>query len=235
MTAPQDSPPSPAYASWDASAALSAPWMQATALGTRLHLSEGDVLYRQGEQHPYFYLLREGFVHTTILQADGTPLLLEIFGPGAIFGEATAFSGLPRSVSIQAATPCELSRYLPAEVEPAIYEQPALAGALLRLAGFKTHFLLRTLKRMATADPQVRVAELLVRVARLEAPQEQSQTQAQAAVTLTHAQIASMLALSRVTVTRALKQMTQQGLVRTESRRVVIQDRDALLAVLRKL
>ena len=227
MTAPQDSPPSPAYASWDASAALSAPWMQATGLGTRMRLDEGDVLYRQGEQHAYFYLLREGFVHTTILQADGTPLLLEIFGPGAIFGEATAFSGLPRSVSIQAATPCELSRYLPAEVEPAIYEQPALAGALLRLAGFKTHFLLRTLKRLATADPQVRVAELLVRVARLEAPQGH----AQPAVTLTHAQIASMLALSRVTVTRALKQMTQQGLVRTESRRVVIQDRAALLAL----
>ncbi len=224
MRDPHDTP---AYASWDASAALSAPWMQAETMGTPLRLDEGDVLYRQGEQHPYFYLLREGFVHTTILQADGTPLLLEIFGPGAIFGEATAFSGLPRSVTIQAVTPCQLSRYLPADVEPAIYADPALAGALLRLAGFKTHFLLRTLKRLATADPQVRVAELLVRVARLEAPAPQ----AQAAVALTHAQIASMLALSRVTVTRALKQMAHQGLLRTESRRVVVQDRAALLAL----
>ena len=224
-------PDSPAYASWDASAALSAPWLRATHLGTLVHLDEGDTLYRQGEQHRYFYLLREGFVHTTILQGNGTPLLLEIFGPSAIFGEATAFTSLPRSVTIQAATAVTLSRYTPAEVEPAIYQQPELAAALLRLMGYKTHFLLRTLTRFASAEPQHRVVELLVRVARLDGPPGN----APASVGLTHAQLASMLALSRVTVTRALKALAQRGLIETESRRVVIRDRAALLALLREI
>ncbi|MBP6405395.1 MAG: Crp/Fnr family transcriptional regulator [Proteobacteria bacterium] len=224
-------PDSPAYASWDASAALSAPWRQATHLGTLVHLDEGATLYRQGEQHRNFYLLREGFVHTTILQGNGTPLLLEIFGPGAIFGEATAFAALPRSVTIHAASAATLSRYTPAEVEPAIYQQPELAAALLRLMGYKTHFLLRTLKRFASTEPQHRVVELLARVARLDGPPGGANTQ----VDLTHAQLASMLALSRVTVTRTLKALAQRGLIETESRRVVIRDRESLVAMLREL
>ncbi len=205
--------------------------MRATHLGTLVRLEEGDTLYHQGDRHGDFFLLREGFVHTTILHGNGTPLLLEIFGPGAIFGEATAFCGLARSVTIQAATPATLSRYRPAEVEPAIYAEPALAAALLRIMGFKTHFLLRTLKRFASSVPQDRVIELLARVARLDTQGPAPH----ATVELTHAQIASMLALSRVTVTRTLKALAARGLVRTESRRVVIEDRGQLLDLLRAL
>ena len=41
-----------------------------------------------------------------------------------------------------------------------------------------------------------------------------------------------MVALTRVTVTRTLKVLAQRGLIETESRRVVVRDHAALLALL---
>lgn len=229
---PVDPIASPAYASWDASLALGSPWLETTTLGKVMKLAAGRTLYRQGESHRYFYLLRAGFVHTTILRGNGSPLLLEIFGPGAIFGEGPAYSGLPRTVTALAVTDTVLSRYLPADIEPALREQPALATSLLRLLGCKNHFLVRKLTRFASADPQERVLELLARVARLDAPGATSAA-APPAVELTHEQIASMMALSRVTVTRALKSLAARGLLETALGRVHIRDRQAVLALLR--
>ena len=219
-----------AYTAWDTAAALSGPWLEAIHLGTVLRLAEGETLYEQNDIHDYFYLVRAGFVHTSLLRSNGAQLLVEIFGPKAIFGEAPAFSGLPRSVAARAVTPCVVSRYLPSEVAPAMQQQPELAHSMLKLMGFKTHFLLRKLSRFASSDPQERVLEFLARMARLDtAPSDAAQP---IAIELTHEQIASMVALTRVTVTRTLKVLTQRGLIETESRRVVVRDHTALLALL---
>ena len=86
-----------AYTAWDTAAALSGPWLEAIHLGTVLRLAEGETLYEQNDIHDYFYLVRAGFVHTSLLRSNGAQLLVEIFGPKAIFGEAPAFSGLPRT------------------------------------------------------------------------------------------------------------------------------------------
>jgi len=203
--------------------------VSATHLGTLVRLDEGQILYRQGDTHDYFYLLRSGFVHTSILRENGMSLLLEILGVGAIFGEGPAFSGLPRSVTAQAVTRATVSRYLPAEVETAMQQHPALAVALLRLMGSKTHFLLRKLTRFASSDPQERVLEFLTRVARLD--RMGADATEDPAVQLTHEQIGAMTALSRVSVTRTLKSLAERGLIETLSKRVVIRDRVALLAM----
>jgi len=75
-----------AYASWDAARAITAPWLTNTHIGTIQRLAPGEILYAQGEHHDCFYLVRSGFIHTTVLRSSGSYLLLEIFGPGAIFG-----------------------------------------------------------------------------------------------------------------------------------------------------
>ncbi|HYF21673.1 MAG TPA: Crp/Fnr family transcriptional regulator [Ramlibacter sp.] len=221
-------PAAQAYASWDAARTLTAPWLQAKDLGELQQLPADTVLFRQGERSPHFFLVREGFVHTTILRGNGAAILLEILGPGALVGEGPAFANLPRSVTARAVTALQVSRYQAGELEAVLAQRPQLALALVRLLGSKNWSTLRKLTRIASADPQERVLELLARVARLEAVSSALPR----AVDLTHETIAAMTALSRVTVTRTLKVLAARGLVATEPGRVVIRDRAELLRLL---
>ena len=213
-----------AYASWDASQTLSAPWTDATHLGSFVTLEAGDTIAREGERHDYFYLLRSGFVHSTIQRSNGSEFLLEIFGPGAIFGEGPAFADSPRPTTTRAVAPAMLSRYRPADVAQQFSALPELATSLIQLLGFKNHMIVAKLAGVASAAPKERVIDLLLRVARPPSTQASNTL----TVDLTHEQIGAMTALSRVTVTRTLNALVGHGLIETRARQVSIPDAAAL-------
>jgi CRP/FNR family cyclic AMP-dependent transcriptional regulator len=213
-----------AYASWDASQTLSAPWIDATHLGGFITLEAGDTIAREGERHDHFYLLRSGFVHSTIQRSNGSEFLLEIFGPGAIFGEGPAFADSPRPTTTRAVSPALLSRYRPADVAQKFSALPELATSLIQLLGFKNHMIVAKLAGVASAVPKERVIDLLLRVAR----PPSTQASKNLTVDLTHEQIGAMTALSRVTVTRTLNSLAQQGLIETRARQVTIPNAPAL-------
>ncbi|RZL62631.1 MAG: Crp/Fnr family transcriptional regulator [Variovorax sp.] len=214
---------SSAYASWDAARSLSKAWLDNTHIGVVQNLATNGVLYAQGDHHDCFYLVRSGFVHTTVLRSDGSQLLLEIFGPGAIFGEASAFIDKPRYVTATAVSDCVLSRYHAGEIQALLAESPALVVTLLQLLGIKHRILIDKLASFASSSPEARLIDLFGRAAL---------GQRQSAVPqprLTHAQIASMTGLSRVTVTRTLKTMAARGWVTTRSKGVEVIDPEAFI------
>lgn len=228
---------SPAYASWDASLTVSGPWLEAVHLGRIVRREGGQVLYAEGSNHDWFYLIRSGFVHTTLQRPNGTSLLLDIFGPGALFGEGSSFTGPVRSATATTITPVVLSQYHPKEIGAAFAQQPELAVSLIKLLGTKNRLLLNKLTRFTSSDPEERLVELLARVARTwrddPYPADVKDTTPTArSVHLTHEQIGAMTALSRVSVTRALKSLAEKGLVATGSKHVEILDREGLARLL---
>ncbi len=201
------------YAGWDAARALGAAWFARADLGRTRAVKTGDVLYAQGATHADVYLVRSGVIHTHVLRPDGHTLLLEIFGPGAIFGEASVFLDSPRYVTATAVTPCVVTQVGAAALQAAFASDPQLAVSLIQLLGIKHRGLIGKLLSFTADSPQVRVAGLLARMA-----------QADPTVRLTHAQLACMAGLSRVSVTRALKGLAEAGLIATRSRGVEILD-----------
>lgn len=218
--------PSSAYASWDAARALSAPWMADTTLGTLQRLAPDQVLYAQGDHHDCFYLVRSGCIHTTVLRSDGSQLLLEVFGPGAIFGEASAFIDRPRYVTATAVAETVVTRYRAGQIQQLLARSPELVVALLQLLGIKHRILIDKLASFASSSPEARLIDLLGRAALGQRQQAVPQLR------LTHAQIAAMTGLSRVTVTRTLKALAARGWIVTRSKGVEIVDPEALIALL---
>lgn len=210
------------FSSWDAARRLSAPWQARTDVGRIRRLAAGDTLYSQGDTHDRFYLVRTGLLHTTVLRPSGQALLLEIFGPGAIFGEASAFIDTQRYVTAVAVTPAVLSEYRAADIAAMVAAEPQLAISLIQLLGIKHRILIGKLLSLTAASPQARLIGLLGRLALT--AEDPSQ------VRLTHEQLASMAALTRVTVTRALKVLAEEGLISTRSKGVEILDAPALIA-----
>lgn len=215
-----------AYAAWEAARALSAPWIANTHIGMIQRLRPGEVLYAQGDAHDCFYLVRSGSIHTTVLRSTGACLLLEIYGAGALFGEASAFIQRPRYVTATAVEETIVSRYRAGEIQALMAESPALVVSLLQLLGHKHRLLIDKLASFAGASPEARLIDLLGRMVLSQRYQPALQLR------LTHTQIAAMTGLGRVTVTRALKVLADRGWVHTRSKGVQITDPQALLAAM---
>jgi len=77
----------------------------------RTRFTHGEVLMRQNEDGESFYVLVRGKVQGTITNADAArPIEFEL-QPGALFGEMSLLTGLPRSATMTAVTNCELLEF----------------------------------------------------------------------------------------------------------------------------
>lgn len=215
------------YSSWDTALAFGTPWRMRTDLGQIRTLEENQTLYFQGDEHDCFYLVRSGFLHTIVHGANGRALLLEIFGPDTLFGEASAFVDQPRHVSAVAVTPAVLSQYKVSELMPVLAREPELAISLIQLLGLKHRKLIDKLFEATSSAPRERLEGLLGRIAASSADIQ--------SLRLTHEQLGNMTGLNRVTVTRTLKALAEDGLVSTRSKGVQILDPARLREKLREL
>ena len=182
--------------------------------------SPGFLIYLQGTEATCFYFLKEGRVKSFIQSEDGNERVLNIYGAGSLFGEASFFDELPRVSSAVAMTPCEL---VPIDRELLSREfaaHPELALAMMKYLARTVRLLSDQVDQMAFRPARWRVARFLTVNAsedgRVSCPQEE---------------IAATISVSRVTVSRILNQLSREGLISLSYRSVQILDRPGLEAL----
>ena len=220
MPVKQKSSPS-LYPSWDACVLHTARWLATPSLGSLRHAARGTLLYSQGESHASFYLIREGFVQSDMVHDNGKRLMLELMGPGTMFGEGAAFDGLPRFVDARCVTDAVLSVYTPQDLQRAGPDSVELFAALVRIMSSKQRALAGKLLQFTGGDPQMRLRQLLARVVAV-----QQRAQAHAApvqsVRFSQEQLAEMCGMSRISAARVLKRLADEGVVRTHVKYVEV-------------
>ena len=72
--------------------------------GTTEHFAAGQVIFREGDPAGRMYVVAEGEIKILV----GSQVV-EIAGPGSIFGEMALIDGSPRSATVIAKTDCELA------------------------------------------------------------------------------------------------------------------------------
>lgn len=192
-------------------------------LGETISLRRNATLYAQQDPSDYFYLILRGFMKFYVVRHDGTMLLLEIVGEGGIFGEGAAFDRQPRLVSAAAVTNVQLVRFDPATIREILAADVDLALSLMALMSAKQRTLARKLAQTTTPSAGERLGELLLRLTEHGARTAEEQT-----VRLTHDQMAAMIGVSRITVTRLLRQLAEQGTIETGHRQVRLLQRRPL-------
>jgi small-conductance mechanosensitive channel/CRP-like cAMP-binding protein len=77
----------------------------------RTRFTHGETLMCQGADGESFYVLVRGKVHGSIANADTAQNVEFDLQPGALFGEMSLLTGLPRSATMTAVTECELLEF----------------------------------------------------------------------------------------------------------------------------
>ena len=184
-----------------------ASWEQLCAgIGSERRVPAGVPLFRQNDPSFEFYRLTKGLVKAAVFTPDGQECLVEIMGPGSVFGDGPAFAAKPRLVTATAVTDIVAQAYPVAAVRALGERRPEVLARLLESAAAKQRSLVQRLVQASTLSAEMRILQLLHRV---RAASKGSDVRADAL--LTHEEVAGYLGLSRITVTRAIGRLRRAG------------------------
>jgi CRP-like cAMP-binding protein len=171
-------------------------------------------LIQEGQPGDYMYVLREGRVKVTKLSGAGREKILEILEAGAFFGEMALLDPPERSASVRSLDPVRVLALSRQGFLRALERSPALAMAVIRELARRLRHTNLDASHIPYQSVKERTRELLTRLA--------TETDAdgwRVSPPLTHQEVADMVATSRETVTRAVKQLKQDGWLRQEGKR----------------
>ena len=176
----------------------------------------GQLVYLQGTHPDCFFYLISGSVRSFISSSSGEERVLTVHRAGDLMGEASFFDGCPRVTSAMALEDCQILAVNQGQLDAAFQRHPELALPMLR-------YLARTV-RMLSDHVEASSLPARQRIVRwlLNQPHKNGTVQA------THEGIGQAVGLSRVTVSRVLGELSEDGLVELSYRCVTLSDRDTL-------
>lgn len=196
------------------------------AVAHERRVGAGRRLLYEGQRGPSLVLITRGRVKITSLTIDGEERLLALRGAGDLLGEMAGLSGCPRTATVTAIDDVSALVLPSDEFERLWRTEPKILSALV-------HALIQ---RVAAADQArieliddapVRVRRLLSDlVDRFSVPEPGGGRRID--ISLTQEELAGLVFTSRGVVATVLRELREQGLVRTGRRELVITDADAL-------
>ena len=112
-----------------------------SAQATEISLSQGEILFEQGDEGDSLYAILEGTLEVSFLAMSGRKLTLTLMRPGEVFGEIALFDNGPRTATIAAAEQSRVLRVRRNDVMNQIRQQPDLAVDMIRLAGLRMRWM----------------------------------------------------------------------------------------------
>jgi len=182
----------------------------------------GQIIFSEGDEGTGFYVVISGRVSIFKVSPEGKEQILHIFGPGEPFGEVPVFAGEHFPASAQ---PLEESRifFFPREsLLELIKRNPSLALNMLAI-------LSRRLRRFAALIDDLSLKEVPGRLAAyLLYLSKQKEGSTDLELTITKAQLASLLGTIPETLSRILAKMAAQGLIKSDGPRISILDSEGI-------
>lgn len=226
----------PGFGGWSPAVSTTSPFLlteepsiaqQIAALGEVRRYRPGEFVYRQGSLSDYFYQVVGGRLRIYLTRADGTERVLSYAEPGAGIGESTCFDGLPRYASCVAMVDSELLAVRKRAVLDAGRREPEILVEMTRRISRKAR--LFAMHIAADGLPACgRVALILDHL--VEAYGVRSPEGVRLRVQYSLDELALMIGVTRVTMSRELARLIDEGLLIRRGREIVVPDIEALRA-----
>ena len=196
-------------------------WEQAAPIRAR----KGRTIVSLGSESSTVYVLLSGRAQATLFSLSGREVVLRTIATGEMFGDLAALLGEPRTATIVALDECLLAAIPGAAFREGVCSRPEAALWMLqRLAAQVRSLTEKVFELNALRVPTRLHCELL----RLAGPIGDDGLGAQIEPVPTHAELAARIGTHRESVTRELGELTDQGIIAQQGRRLTILDLPAL-------
>jgi CRP-like cAMP-binding protein len=195
-------------------------------LGGRRRFRSGASLMHQGEPGTRVLIVLEGHVKASFVDPDGREIVLSFRGPGDVLGELSFSYQEPRSSGVIAIEPVVAQTLAAAEFRSYLERRPTAALTLIDVISRRFRDANRKRVQFAAQDTIGRIATRLIELSERYGDRTDDGIEIRLAVT--QADLGGWTASSRAGVNSALRTMRELGWIRTERRRIVVLDLDAL-------
>jgi CRP/FNR family transcriptional regulator len=185
-----------------------------------------DYVFMEGDPARWFCLVRSGHVKILRHARAGRDVVLELLGPGEMFGGVAVIEQRPYPASAQATEPSVVVK-IPQEAIVALTErQPSIIREIALMIGRRLRGAHDSVKSLAADPVEARLAAVLVRLA------EREGTRATGGVALpfplTRQSLADMTGTTVETTIRIVSRWLKERIVAEEGGRLVLRDLDTL-------
>jgi CRP-like cAMP-binding protein len=207
---------------------LPEPQLEALGLAAeRVVVKRGQLVIKQADEGDALYVLASGSLLVRRISRSGTSRGLNVIEAPGSFGELSLLDSRPRSASIEALEDCELFAISRETFLGLLGRDPRLVDGLIRELGRMIRRLTDQVADEALLDLPSRVAKTLLR---LVDDQVMTGPKDQPVVALSQGRLAELAGGSRQSVNAALSTFVVRGLIRIESRRIIITNLPGLRA-----
>ena len=191
--------------------------------------ARGEEIFAPGSGGGLVYIVRSGCVRLFKTLPDRRAINLGLLGPNTIFAQEDDHDGLASGATAEALVDSTLSVVPTDELAGLIAESPDLAAAVVAGMTRRLTELQTLVEQLLVRDTTVRLATTLLGLAaRFGRPTADGMVAL--TLPLTHQGLANMIGSNRVTVTRKLLELQEQGAVRSLGRNALAVAPDRLRA-----
>lgn len=180
---------------------------------------QGEIILLEGEAAEALYFVAFGVVKVFKTSADGKEQILKIIHPGESFNDASMFDGGLNPASAQAVRSVLLYGITKSDLEVIIRRQPQVALNVIKVMADWLRHLVSLVEDLSFRHVSGRIAKILLEYAGDEKSAEPR---------LTQRDMAAMAGTVREVVSRSLKALEEEGVIRLDRHRIVITDGAAL-------
>lgn len=213
----------------DIFADLSGPEMQAIAEAAPMRTYRGgEMLYTPHQQVEALFILKRGRVRIFRVSPDGRALTTAIITPGTIFGEMVLLGQQMYDNYAEAlgdATVCVMSR---ADVHRFLLSDPRIATRITEILGTRLAAMEQRLTEAIFKTVPQRVAATLLALSSEPQRRPGLLSFGQRPIAITHEQLAALVGTSRETVTKALGDLAERGVIKLHRGKITILDHPRL-------
>ena len=159
------------------------------------------------------------------MNSNGKEVTMDILQSGDIFGESAFISPSKRPTTIQAMSDVEVIACYPKHLYPYLQQSQDLLINILQSLSQTCDYLTAMIKRSYTYNRYEKVAAFLL---------DQMDHYHHQEITYSHEEIASLLGLSRVTVTKVLNEFVKEKMILIQYKTIIVKDKNKLYSFLHK-
>ena len=189
----------------------------------RVSFKRGARVFLKGDAGTALFAVMSGTVRMSSSSAEGRNALLNLIGPGEIFGEIAVLDGLARTTDAIANTDCEILTIDRRDFLPFLRSQPDIAIRFIEQLCARLRWTSEQVELLVLQDIPSRLAATVVRLA-----DRQRKDAAPVTIDISQQRVAEMVGISRESANKLLAVWVDKKWVRVEHGALVLLDLDSL-------
>jgi CRP-like cAMP-binding protein len=186
-------------------------------------VDRGEIFLLEGESDEVLYFVASGAVKIFKTSAEGKEQILGIARPGDSLNDVAVFDGGPNLAAAQTMSPVVLYGVRKNNLETIIRDYPQVATNVTRVLANRVRYLVSLVEDLSFKHVIGRIAKILLQYA---GPGTETGQR------LTQQEMAAMAGTVREVVGRSLKLLEEEGAIKLDHHRIVINDREALKRII---